>query len=88
MIKIEALELGTLLVCSVRYSIGRKSYMPSIVADNVRRHWRDLENGARQAIRQDVADAIRDHEAGYRSLGWDCDQKTWRDLAAFMSGGE
>lgn len=83
-LKIEPRDLGTLLVCSVRYSIGRRTYMPSLVADHVMRYWRDLDAGSRATLLRDVEEAIRDHDGGLPSLGDACDETVWRDLEAFM----
>jgi hypothetical protein len=85
-VAVDPRSLGTLLVCSVRYSVGRRTYMPGLVADLVRRHWHDIDQGSRETLRRDVDEAIADEAKGRGSLGDACDRATWLDLAAWMRG--
>lgn len=77
--------------CAVRYALGRSTYMPGLVADEVRRNWRSL--GEQQSvIRGDVAEWLRsidDHSAAGRAV-WHArvDIEVWRNLLAWMDDTE
>lgn len=72
------------LHAAVRYALGRRTYVPAVIAAEVRRCWpRTTANWRRMVIR-DVAEALHDHETGHRSLGDDCDVDVWRMLADWM----
>lgn len=43
MIDIEKRDFGTLCLCAVRYSMGRRTYMPSLIQSIVIAHLDDLE---------------------------------------------
>lgn len=81
---VSPLDLGTLLVCSQRYALGRMSYMPTLIAGLIRKHWHDLETGSCDTLRRDLREAIVDADAGHRSLGMFCDDRVWRGLLRWM----
>ena len=41
-IEISKEDFGTLCICALRYCMGRRTYMPSLVQDIVRKHFDDL----------------------------------------------
>jgi hypothetical protein len=68
-------ELSTLAVSSVRYALGRKTYVVGDVVRFVQRAAPDLAPAARTAIARDVRDALAEGRAG----GW-IDVEAWRSL--------
>ena len=54
-------EIGAIVICAVRYAIGRQSYMPGLVQDFIMRHPEILTENDRQVIIMDIeeADEIR-----------------------------
>lgn len=54
-------EIGAIVICAVRYAIGRESYMPGLVCDFIMRHPEILTESDRQVIIRDIeeADTIR-----------------------------
>lgn len=32
-------ELGSLIICALRYCFGRKTYMPSLIVDATKANW-------------------------------------------------
>ena len=54
-------EIGAIVICAVRYAIGRKTYMPGLVQDFIMRHPEILTEHERQVIIMDIeeADEIR-----------------------------
>lgn len=54
-------EIGAIVICAVRYALGRQSYMPGLVQDFIMRHPEILTESDRQVIIMDIeeADEIR-----------------------------
>lgn len=48
--EIDRHDLGTLLICAVRYCFGRKTYMPSVVQDICRKHLQEISDKDLQVI--------------------------------------
>ena len=71
-IQVNQSDLGTLMVCALRYCVGRATYMPSLVMDITKKHWDFLSEKDKQVIARDVREAI---ERG--NLGHDCDVTEW-----------
>ena len=53
--------IGAIVICAVRYALGRESYMPGLVQDFIMRHPEILTENDRQVIIMDIeeADEIR-----------------------------
>jgi len=68
-------DLRTLLICSVRYSMGRMTYMPSYVQDLVKVHVGVL---SAQDLNQFASDV---EECSDARLGMDFDAAGWRRFA-------
>ena len=82
-------DLGTMLICSLRYAIGRRSYMPSLIAERIRTYWNHLSEKDREVLYRDLSGEIRAADSASPGnysggLGMDCDERTWRDLLAWM----
>ena len=56
-------DFGTLCICSVRYALGRQSYMPRLVQDIIRPQLPILSNKDLFVIERDIAEA--DKWGGY-----------------------
>lgn len=54
-------NMGIIVICAVRYALGRKSYMPGLVQDFIMRHPEILTENDRDVIIRDIeeADEIR-----------------------------
>jgi hypothetical protein len=79
-------DLGTLLLHSLRYSVGRRSTAPSTTADLIRRHWGDCEPQARVLILRDLREEFDQawRCGDPRLLGDECDRRTWAELLIWM----
>ena len=55
---------ATIMICAIRYALGRQTYMPGIVQDYIRRHKEDLDTNAIVVMITDIeeADKITKHE--------------------------
>ena len=68
----------TVILCAMRYSVGRMTYMPELVADYIRDNWKYVSNK-----QQFLRDLEREMESS-GSLGMECDENTWKSLLQFM----
>lgn len=77
-------ETGAVVICALRYCLGRRTYMPSIVVDWTKRHWAKLAANDQNVIRRDLDEAI----ASQRYLGDDCDIETWLSFHQWLKEQE
>jgi hypothetical protein len=74
------LDLGLLLICSLRYSLGRSSYVVGMMAEMIEQHWPKLTVSDRQVIIRDVREALEEAHNRGNTLGMEMDDRTWREL--------
>lgn len=72
MIDINQTDFGTLCICAIRYSMGRKTYMPLTVQNIVRAHISDLSEDDIRVMLQD-----REFQARMDMYGDPCDKEDW-----------
>jgi|LSQX01.2.fsa_nt_gb hypothetical protein len=63
-LKINNKDLGTLLICAIRYTLPRETYMPSLVQDIARPHLASLENKDLKIIARDITEAEQEVTKG------------------------
>ncbi len=69
---------GAVLTCAVRYCLGRRTYMPSLVTDWIRDHCSGQMSGKTLwVMKRDIDERLQAHTEDYRALGDDCDVLTW-----------
>lgn len=70
------------LVSAVRYCIGRRTYMPSVVTGWIMAHCRgQLEPNTVGVMIRDIEEAAR---RGDEFLGDECDRETWMEFLAWL----
>lgn len=76
-------DFQTVLICAVRYSLGRRTYMPGLVTDWIRGYCNGKLSGKTiDIMRRDIDDQDK-----RKALGDECDIKTWRNFKAWLDGG-
>lgn len=70
-------DLACLIICSVRYAMGRMTYVPHEVADIVKKTLPDLRDDTLVILDRDIR---RELDRG--NYGMDCDLKMWEGLLA------
>lgn len=78
--EVNAADMYALLCGTVRYSLGRTSYVVGETDVLVRKYAHLLDAGMMRVIHKSI---IRHGELGY-GYGSDDDQRTWTNLAAFL----
>jgi len=77
-------DLETMVVCTVRYALGRRSYVVGDAAGIVRWSWDDLRPGIRGVVLRDVDDAIGRAEGSASTVGMQMDHDVWVLLRGWM----
>ena len=59
-------DLGAMMICAVRYAIGRQSYMPSLVQGFIMRYPQAVTENVKSVILRDIEenDRITTHDLG------------------------
>ena len=76
-----------ILICAVRYALGRMSYIVGVVAEYVAVKQPELSKECINIIIRDIEEELkRYHDAG-QTLGMECDERTWLRLLERLKGG-
>lgn len=73
--KLENLDDEIMVVCAMRYCLGRETYVVSSCCDFIKRVWPQIKDGQRGVIVRDILEAF---EEG--NVGANCDADCWREL--------
>lgn len=73
-------DLGTMLICSVRYALKRTSYVTDEVANSVRRYWAFLSHGNQATILCDLREALEGARIRSDMVGHAVDHRIWQGL--------
>lgn len=69
-----------ILICAVRYALGRMSYIVNVVAEYVALKQPELSKECIKIIILDIEEELkRYHDVG-QTLGMECDERTWLRL--------
>lgn len=71
-------NLRVLLICSFRYALGRRTYVPDMIKKMIIDNWDVLTDHDHYQIREDIRHAIKHDMAGH-----DYDVKTWQELLIY-----
>ena len=73
-----------IIICAVRYALGRMSYMVGDVCKHVELKRKELSRECIGAIIRDIEDELkRYHEVGH-TLGMECDERRWYKLLEIL----
>jgi hypothetical protein len=81
--KMEFLQPRLVLLSAFRYALGRTTYMPGAIVDELRNNWHLLSREDQEQIRNDIASAIERGDAGM-----DCDVQTWKEVLGWVRIGD
>lgn len=74
------IETGAIALCALRYCVGRRTYMPSLVIEWVKRHWHEIAANDHITIKEEIAEVISKN----MFLGDDCDIQTWHSFYEWL----
>lgn len=76
-------EFDAICVCAVRYSLGRKTYMPRLVMDYLKDNMELLKTQTLRTVVKDVNDYYERFESDQKD---DFDYKEWIAFKVFIEG--
>lgn len=75
-------DFWAVICCAVRYSLGRRTYMPELVTTWIRTHCNGIiPVNALNIMLDDISGQRR---MGIRAMGDECDLKTWNSFEAWL----
>ena len=77
-------DTGAIVLCALRYCMGRQTYMPSLVIEWAKRHWASLRDNDKALILRDVSRAVEECEDEHQSLGAAMDVVTWQNFLEWL----
>lgn len=81
-------DLWLFVICTVRYSMGRTSYVVSEACGMVRRYRKKLKPEQVKKIADEVAYELTMQEKLGATLGHDIDHREWKKLVEELRGSE
>lgn len=82
---IAAVDLECLLLCTLRYAMGRMTHITDDTARIIKRHWRDVNDTTRQLLLRDLKGELDVHNRNNTTLGAHLDHQVWMQLLQFMT---
>lgn len=69
-----------ILICAVRYALGRMSYIVGVVAEYVNCIKNNLSKECVNIIIRDIEEQIQFYHSHNSTCGMECDEETWKNL--------
>lgn len=76
-------DLKDMIICALRYSIGRRTYVTSQTANFIKDNPRLIDDKVRQIMLNDLNDYFNMRDNCY-CIDDRCDHDTWLDLKAWL----
>ena len=77
-----------ILICAVRYALGRRTYIVSIICKHVELKMRNLSRSCIECMKKDIKEAFKSFHASGYPVGDECDEKEWLDLLEKLEATE
>ena len=73
-------NMWVLLLSTIRYSMGRRTYMSSLAPELVMEYWEYLSTDQLNQIRKEVEKELEIDREYPKHLGMDCDRDSWKSF--------
>ena len=71
-------DMAILLICSVRYALGRMTYIVDDVTGICRTYAPEVDQGTLDVLKKDIREALQKAERENRTVGMAMDHEKWR----------
>ena len=71
-------DLKDMIMCALRYSLGRRTYITSLTADFIRRYPELIDDRVKAVMLRDLEEYFRKRE--FCDIDDECDFNTWKSL--------
>jgi hypothetical protein len=73
---------GIMVTCAVRYALGRKTYVPSVIQEWIKTYWDNLNNNTKSVVVRDVFEYLYENyrarnDAQFLDIVSDYDASEW-----------
>lgn len=75
-------DLKDIVICSLRYALGRKTYITSLVADYIMEHKELIDNRVKMIMLKDLEDYFENRNDYYKDD--ECDYQSWLKLKKWL----
>lgn len=82
-IEISSFNLNTLIICSFRYALGRKTYIVSDICDLIMKYYSDLQPHIVDRICKEINQALETN-----NYGMEMDKDIWKELLTKLTEAE
>jgi hypothetical protein len=82
--KVDDNDLWVLLMSTIRYAMGRRSYITGLAPDLVIKYWDGLDSGQLKQIAREIREEIAGCEAAGSTLGMQMDHDGWIKYASVI----
>lgn len=79
--EVEYSDVWMMLLSTIRYSMGRMSYMPEACVELYQKYKGALTVNQIEQIKDEINEEIRKVECVGKTLGMQCDHDTWKKLS-------
>lgn len=83
---ISTADLRTLLLCSIRYALGRCSYITFEIGEMLERYFPLFDKDQQLFFIKEIEEELVRHEQLGKDCGQKMDHKMWSDLAMTLRG--
>ena len=80
-VKLNTRDFSTLAICAVRYSLGRLSYMPSLVCEIIEKHIDKIDSSSLFVLQRDVREYLTTDGYTHAFSGI---KDTWNNFLKFI----
>ncbi len=77
-------DLKDIVCCSLRYALGRRTYITSFVADYIMEHKELIDNRVKTIMLKDLDDYFENRNDYYKDD--ECDYQSWLKLKKWLEG--
>ena len=77
-----------ILICAVRYALGRMSYIVNVVCEYVYFKRKTLSKQCINNIIRDIEEAFETYHNAGHLLGMECDERAWKGLLGALKEGK
>lgn len=77
-----------ILICAVRYALGRMTYIVQDVCDYVKSKVDELSEECKNIMIHDIHDSVSYHHRIGQTVGFECDEREWINLLEILKQGK
>lgn len=77
-------DLKDMIMCALRYSLGRRTYITGLTADFIRRYPELIDDRVKAVMLRDLEEYFKKRK--FCDIDDECDYNTWKSLYNWLKG--